>query len=180
MLLRSVLCEWRDRRSQRFRPEVLRESEAMANHEHEESQEATATSRATLQAAPELSIVMPCLNEAETIGTCIQKAQAFLHQHQVVGEIVVADNGSTDGSQEIASLMGARVVSVETKGYGSALMGGISAARGKPSVQFLNLNPRRGGRLSSESIHTPGTRRRHVRGPPGIGSCNRFACWPLL
>lgn len=79
----------------------------------------------------EFSIVMPCLNEAETIGTCIQKAQRFLHNHDIVGEVVVADNGSTDGSQAIAAQMGARVVSVEARGYGNALMGGISAALGK-------------------------------------------------
>ncbi|WP_455387704.1 glycosyltransferase family 2 protein [Petrachloros mirabilis] len=120
----------------------------MANHELEERQGGTATSTATPQAAPELSIVMPCLNEAETIGTCIQKAQAFLHQHQIVGEIVVADNGSTDGSQEIATLMGARVVPVEAKGYGNALMGGITAACGRyiimgdadDSYDFLDLS----------------------------------------
>ena len=101
-----------------------------------------------LEVAPELSIVMPCLNEAETVGTCIQKAQQFLHQHQVVGEIVIADNGSTDGSQAIATLMGARVVHVEAKGYGSALMGGITAARGRyiimgdadNSYDFLDLS----------------------------------------
>ena len=103
----------------------------MSNHEREESQEAASTVSATLEAPPELSIVMPCLNEAETIGTCIQKAQAFLHQYQVVGEIVVADNGSTDGSQEIAMLMGARVVHVTARGYGNALMGGITAACGR-------------------------------------------------
>jgi glycosyltransferase involved in cell wall biosynthesis len=96
---------------------------------------------------PEVSIVMPCLNEAETIGTCIQKAQAFLHRYEIPGEIVVADNGSTDGSQDIATLMGARVVHVQAKGYGNALMGGISAARGRyiimgdadDSYDFLDL-----------------------------------------
>ena len=96
----------------------------MSDHEREENQETVGTPTATLDIAPELSIVMPCLNEAETLGTCIQKAQAFLHRYQVTGEIVVADNGSTDGSQEIATLMGARVVHVEAKGYGNALMGG--------------------------------------------------------
>ena len=98
-------------------------------------------------ALPELSIVMPCLNEAETIGTCIQKAQSFLHQFRVQGEIVVADNGSTDGSQEIAKLMGARVIDVKARGYGNALMGGITAARGRyvimgdadDSYDFLDL-----------------------------------------
>ena len=79
----------------------------------------------------ELSIVMPCLNEAETLAICINKAQRFLHEHGIIGEIIVADNGSTDGSQEIARYCGGRVVPVEPPGYGSALMGGIAAARGK-------------------------------------------------
>ena len=78
----------------------------------------------------ELSIVMPCLNEAATIGHCIAKARAFLAGNAVAGEIVVADNGSTDGSQEIARGHGARVVDVAERGYGSALLGGIQAARG--------------------------------------------------
>jgi glycosyltransferase involved in cell wall biosynthesis len=74
---------------------------------------------------------MPCLNEAETLATCIGKAQHFLREHQVNGEVVVADNGSTDGSQEIAREAGARVVPVTTRGYGSALSAGIQTARGK-------------------------------------------------
>jgi glycosyltransferase involved in cell wall biosynthesis len=73
---------------------------------------------------------MPCLNEAETLETCIKKALAALHQQGIVGEVVVADNGSTDGSQAIGTRMGARVVQVDLKGYGNALMGGISNARG--------------------------------------------------
>ena len=76
-----------------------------------------------------LSIVMPCLNEAETLETCIKKAQAFLSANQVAGEIIVADNGSTDNSREIAIRNGARVVEVKQKGYGSALMGGIENAQ---------------------------------------------------
>ncbi len=60
--------------------------------------------------ALELSVVMPCLNEAETLATCIEKAQRSLHEHHIRGEVIVADNGSTDGSQEIAARMGARVV----------------------------------------------------------------------
>jgi hypothetical protein len=80
---------------------------------------------------PELSIVMPCLNEAETLATCIGKARRFLDTHGVAGEILVADNGSTDGSQEIARRLGARVVDVPERGYGSALHGGITAARGR-------------------------------------------------
>lgn len=79
----------------------------------------------------ELSIVMPCLNEADTLETCIDKARRALKNHGIQGEIIVADNGSTDGSQVIAERMGARVVPVKEKGYGNALMGGIAAARGK-------------------------------------------------
>ncbi|WP_242719038.1 glycosyltransferase family 2 protein [Microcoleus vaginatus] len=78
----------------------------------------------------ELSILMPCLNEAETLEICIEKAQKFLRELDIAGEVIIADNGSTDGSQAIATRMGARVVPVATKGYGSALMGGIIAARG--------------------------------------------------
>jgi glycosyltransferase involved in cell wall biosynthesis len=97
----------------------------------------------------ELSIVMPCLNEAETLATCIEKARNFLCEHNVAGEIIVADNGSTDGSQEIAAALGVRVISVAARGYGSALMGGIAAARGKyiimgdadDSYDFSTLGP---------------------------------------
>ncbi len=74
---------------------------------------------------------MPCLNEAETLETCILKAERSLHGHGIDGEIIIADNGSTDGSIEIAERLGARLVHVETRGYGSALMGGIHAASGK-------------------------------------------------
>ena len=99
--------------------------------------------------AIELSIVMPCLNEAETLATCIDKAQGYLERSGVVGEVVIADNGSTDGSQDIARAHGARVVDVPAKGYGSALMGGIDAARGEyvimgdadDSYDFSRLDP---------------------------------------
>ncbi len=79
----------------------------------------------------ELSVVMPCLNEADTLETCLVKAAAALAQGGIKGELIVADNGSTDGSIEIAESRQARVVHVEKKGYGHALMGGIAAARGK-------------------------------------------------
>jgi len=79
----------------------------------------------------ELSIVLPCLNEAETLPSVIAKAQRALSGAGIHGEIVVADNGSTDGSREIAERLGARVVPVAERGYGAALMGGISAARGE-------------------------------------------------
>jgi len=79
----------------------------------------------------EVSIVMPCLNEAETIARCIEKAKLGIQRAGVQGEIIVADNGSTDGSQAIAKELGARVVPVKEKGYGNALRGGIQAASGK-------------------------------------------------
>ena len=79
----------------------------------------------------ELSVVMPCLNEAETLEICISKARRVLDELNIDGEIIIADNGSTDGSQEIASRLGAVLVPVEAIGYGSALMGGINAARGQ-------------------------------------------------
>jgi glycosyltransferase involved in cell wall biosynthesis len=83
------------------------------------------------QGSVEVSIVMPCLNEADTLATCLEKAHRALREHQIVGEVIVADNGSTDGSHAIATRLGARLVSVAARGYGSALMGGIAAARGK-------------------------------------------------
>ncbi|HKB02698.1 MAG TPA: glycosyltransferase family 2 protein [Gemmataceae bacterium] len=78
----------------------------------------------------EVSVVMPCLNEQETIGRCIEKAQKAFREHRLAGEVVVADNGSTDGSQEIARRLGARVVDIPVKGYGAALQGGVEAAHG--------------------------------------------------
>jgi glycosyltransferase involved in cell wall biosynthesis len=79
----------------------------------------------------ELSVVIPCLNERLTIGTCIRKTLATMERLGIRGEVIVADNGSSDGSQSIAAELGARVVPVETRGYGSALLGGIAAARGR-------------------------------------------------
>jgi hypothetical protein len=79
----------------------------------------------------ELSVVMPCLNEAETLETCILKIQKAFQESGVLGEIIVADNGSTDGSPEIAGRLGVRVVNVQDPGYGNALMGGIAMASGK-------------------------------------------------
>lgn len=99
--------------------------------------------------AIELSIVMPCLNEAETLGVCIEKANRFLAESGVAGEVVIADNGSTDGSQAIAEALGARVVPVPVRGYGAALQAGIVASRGTfvamadsdDSYDFLGLMP---------------------------------------
>ncbi len=97
----------------------------------------------------ELSIVMPCLNEAETLATCIRKANRYLSESGVNGEVVVADNGSADGSQDIARAEGALVVDVPRRGYGAALLGGIDAANGKfiimgdadDSYDFTALDP---------------------------------------
>jgi glycosyltransferase involved in cell wall biosynthesis len=80
---------------------------------------------------PELSIVMPCLNEDRTLGACIKKAQLFLNEHSISGEVIVADNGSTDGSIGVAEATDARIVRVGTRGYGRALAAGIEAAEGK-------------------------------------------------
>lgn len=79
----------------------------------------------------EVSVVIPCLNEADTLAACISKAQQAMRAHDLAGEVVIADNGSTDGSQEIAARQGARVIRAARKGYGSALMAGITAARGE-------------------------------------------------
>jgi glycosyltransferase involved in cell wall biosynthesis len=79
----------------------------------------------------ELTILMPCLNEALTVETCIRKARTYLEKRSIAGEVLVADNGSTDGSQTLAAAAGARVIEVANKGYGAALMGGIQAANGR-------------------------------------------------
>ena len=97
----------------------------------------------------ELTILMPCLNEAETIETCVRKARGFLDSRGISGEVVVADNGSTDGSENLAERCGARVVPIPRRGYGAALLGGIHAARGTfvvmgdgdDSYDFTALDP---------------------------------------
>jgi glycosyltransferase involved in cell wall biosynthesis len=102
-----------------------------------------------LKEMTELTILMPCLNESETIGACVEKAANFLSENLINGEIIIADNGSTDGSQLIAKKLGARVISVQQRGYGAALIAGIEAARGHyvvmgdsdDSYDFSNLMP---------------------------------------
>jgi len=97
----------------------------------------------------ELSILMPCLNEAETLHKCISKAKIFLEKNRINGEILIADNGSTDGSQQIAIQSGAKLIDVPVKGYGAALIAGTKSALGKyvimgdadDSYDFLNLMP---------------------------------------
>ena len=96
----------------------------------------------------ELTVLMPCLDESETLATCINKAKKFIDEAKITAEILIADNGSTDGSQEIASKLGARVIHVSEKGYGNALISGINSAKGKyvimgdadDSYDFLSLS----------------------------------------
>ncbi len=96
----------------------------------------------------ELTILMPCLNEAETLAVCIEKAQSFLGRTGIAGEVLISDNGSTDGSQDIARAHGARVINAPQRGYGAALSAGIAAARGRfvimgdadDSYDFANLD----------------------------------------
>ena len=108
----------------------------------------------------DLTILMPCLNEAETLAVCIRKARGFLERSGITGEIVIADNGSSDGSPQIAEAEGARVIPVARRGYGAALAAGIAAARSRyvimgdadDSYDFANLDPfvaelRRGAQL---------------------------------
>jgi len=97
----------------------------------------------------ELSIVLPCLNEERTVGECVAQAKLFLQTNKIIGEVIVADNGSTDASVEIARSKGANIIFVKTKGYGNALRGGFKAANGKyiimadadESYDLLNLMP---------------------------------------
>ncbi|HKO32157.1 MAG TPA: glycosyltransferase family 2 protein [Candidatus Limnocylindria bacterium] len=108
-----------------------------------------AASRTAESTTPTVSIVMPCLNEEETVGTCVEKAMSWLARTGTVGEVVVVDNGSTDRSAEIASAAGARVIHERRRGYGQAYLRGFSEARGDYIVMgdaddtydFSNLDP---------------------------------------
>ena len=96
----------------------------------------------------ELTILMPCLNEEQTVAFCVREALEYLHSRKISGEVLVADNGSTDNSAEAAAAAGARVITVLEKGYGNAIRGGIHAARGRciilgdcdGSYDFSNLD----------------------------------------
>lgn len=135
----------------------------------------------------ELTILMPCLNEAETVATCVGKARKFLDDHGVAGEVLVADNGSTDGSPELAIAAGARVVVVPKSGYGNTLMGGIASARGRyvimgdadDSYDFLALQPfldelRAGAELVMGNRFTGGIE------PGAMPSLHRYLGNPVL
>ena len=83
------------------------------------------------ESAPELTLLMPCLDEAETVEACVTRCRGAIDELGVTGEVLVADNGSTDASRALAERAGARVVQVSERGYGAALLGGIAAARGR-------------------------------------------------
>lgn len=135
----------------------------------------------------ELTILMPCLDEALTVETCIRKARAYLEMREISGEVLIADNGSTDGSQAIARASGARVVQVTGKGYGAALIGGIEAARGQfvimgdadDSYDFTDLDEfldrlRRGFKLVMGNRFKGGIR------PGAMPPLNRYLGNPVL
>src|SRR5262245_17269474 len=135
----------------------------------------------------ELSIVMPCLNEAETLAVCIEKARGYLEKSGVRGEVVIADNGSTDGSQAIAERHGARVVNVKERGYGAALHGGITNARGRyvvvgdadDSYDFSDLTPFL-ERLRAGDALVMGNRFRGGIMPGAMPPLHRFLGNPVL
>ena len=137
--------------------------------------------------ALELTVVMPCLNEAETLATCVDKAMAALRENGIAGEVVVADNGSTDGSQEIARAHGARVVPVPIRGYGAALNAGITEARGHyvlmadadDSYNFAHI-PRFLGELRKGNDLVMGNRFRGGIGPGAMPPLHRYLGNPVL
>jgi glycosyltransferase involved in cell wall biosynthesis len=138
-------------------------------------------------AAVELSVVMPCLNEAETLESCILKAQSAFREAGIAGEVIIADNGSTDGSIELAERLGARVVHVPVKGYGSALAGGIAAAAGKfvvmgdadDSYDFTHI-PRFLAQLRDGADLVMGNRFRGGIQPDAMPPLHRYLGNPML
>ena len=135
----------------------------------------------------ELTILMPCLNEAETIEVCVKKALGYLTTSGVAGEVLVADNGSTDGSQALAVAAGARVVAVPEKGYGAALMGGVRTARGRyvimgdadDSYDFERLDPFM-ERLRAGDALVMGNRFRGGIAPGAMPFLHRYLGNPVL
>ena len=142
---------------------------------------------ASARDAVELTVVMPCLNEAETLATCIDKARAAIDENGILGEVVVADNGSTDGSQVIAAQHGARVVPVPVRGYGAALNAGITAARGQyvlmadadDSYNFAHI-PRFLEQLRAGSDLVMGNRFLGGIGPGAMPPLHRYLGNPVL
>ena len=137
--------------------------------------------------AVELTILMPCLNEAETVARCVSKACSFIERYGIEGEVLVADNGSTDGSPELARAAGARVVPIPRKGYGSALLGGIEAARGRfvimadadDSYDFSQLD-QFVEKLRSGSLIVIGNRFRGGIRPGAMPALHRYLGNPVL
>lgn len=142
---------------------------------------------AVAEAPLELTVVMPCLNEAETLAVCVDKAQAALRNNDILGEVVVADNGSTDGSQQIAAEHGARVVPVPVRGYGAALNAGILAARGRyvlmadadDSYEFAHI-PRFLAELRNGADLVMGNRFRGGIGPKAMPPLHKYLGNPVL
>jgi glycosyltransferase involved in cell wall biosynthesis len=135
----------------------------------------------------ELTVVLPCLNEAETLAVCVDKALAAMRDNGIVGEVVVADNGSTDGSQSIATEHGARVVNVPVRGYGAALSAGIAAAHGEyvlmgdadDSYEFAHI-PRFLNELRGGAELVMGNRFRGGIGPGAMPFLHRYLGNPVL
>jgi hypothetical protein len=139
------------------------------------------------QAVLELSVVIPCLNEAATIAPCVREALDAMHQHGIAGEVVVSDNGSTDGSIEIATQAGARVVSCPTRGYGAALEWGFRHARGRfvlmgdgdQSYDF-SLLPRFLAEARTGTPFVIGSRLRGRIEPGAMPALHRYVGTPVL
>ncbi len=135
----------------------------------------------------ELTVLMPCLNEAETVATCVRKARRFLGEHHIDGEVLVADNGSTDGSQRLARDAGASVISVPDTGYGNAVLGGIAAAQGRfvimgdsdDSYDFTALMPFL-DRLRAGAELVMGNRFRGGIAPGAMPALHRYLGNPVL
>jgi glycosyltransferase involved in cell wall biosynthesis len=149
-------------------------------------QQKTGLAGATDQAAPLVSVVIPCLNEAETIAACVSQARTALEANALEGEVIVADNASDDGSAQLAAGAGARVVSEPERGYGSAYLAGLAAARGRYVVMAdadltydFNEIPRFVSELEDGADVVIGNRMKHIH-PGAMPWHHRYIGNPLL